>query len=750
MAKKHLPAFTDAHDRLKHLIDEAMFYLTEEDILSIQPRADGAPCPPDEAARSIERLLYTPDVTDHPFSPNRLDALALERPDISLLRVLSNPEYFPFACYHLFSMDGVDPLRVAPFQTVTLLELWWRQFPMLIFSRGGSKSSLLALFILLKLTFCPGSQVAVVAKSLRQSMVIWEYCQRIWSNSPVFRDLVGKGHGSYDNGPRRGGNDRCEFRVGDSVALFLPLGPTGETIRGIRAQTVICDEFASVTEEVYSVVVQGFGAVSANPVAKAAEYNRELLLRRLNLWTPELDALGAAGRRGNQSVLSGTASYKFNHFFKYWQNYHDIVATRGDPDRVREVLGGPPPDSFDWRDYSVIRLPWDRIPRRFMDEKTIERARQMSSLAAYQSEYLTIFVTDSDGFYRRSLIERATIGGQTEEPVPPPEFPSCGVVEFGPAMQGREGCKYAYGVDPAFNRDNFAVVVTEVWPDHRRVVFCWTTNKSDHRKKRKSGKIPMDFYAYAVRKLRDMFRRFPPTEVVIDEGSGGAGNALFEAFSEPAKLEEGERPVYPIPDKENPRDTDWMAGDHFLRPVNFGKQQWLKDANWAMRKDLEDRVLLFPRVDEIGFALAHEQDVAAGRVGADGDALEDAFESVLHEIEELKDEMCTIVHTQTSNNTERWDVPEAKVPGQRKGPLKKDRYSALLMANWGARLVNSAPASLPAPVALGGRAGALRLTGEPTGVLYVCSGRMAAKLGGGVGGFAARPPGGGPRRGSGG
>jgi hypothetical protein len=714
------PTLADTRARLVALVEQAKYYLTDTDIEMLQPSPEGAGDGREiDLARScaeLEQLLYTPDVRRHPFSRARLDAFDGARMDLTLVRILKDPSYVAWTCYHLMCMTEGEPLRLAPFQAITLKELWWRQFPMMLFTRGGSKTTLLAIYILLRLTFTPGAKVAVVAKSLRQSMMVWETCSRIWHNSPLFRDLVGSGNGGYDNGPRRGGNDRCEFRINDSIALFLPLGATGDTIRGVRAQYVICDEFGSVSAEVYAVVVQGFGAVASDPTAKAADRNRERILDRLGLWNKDLAALEADSRRGNQSVISGTASFMHNHFYKFYRDYRNIISTGGDPKKLAEVMGGDPPPGFDWRHYSIIRLPFSKLPHGFMDEGTIARAKQISSTIAFTQEYECCFSTDSDGFFKRSLIELATCGGATAEPVAPPTFPSCGPVDFGVRLSGDAGKAYVFGVDPAFARDNFAVVVLEAWPDHRRVAYAWTTNKKDHRARRAgpSG-ASMDFYAFCVSKLRDMFARFPPAKVLIDTGAGGGGQTLIEAFSDPDKLGDGQRPVYPAIDPEEPRDTDRMAGDHLIVPFNFSKTSLVAEANWNLRKDLEDRVLLFPRTDEISFGLAYQQDAEAGRVVVDPTsgkvaAVDDTLENAMHEVEALKDELASIQHF-PKGNVERWDVPDG---GGRRGggPLKKDRYSALLMANWAAR-GGTAGAAAVAPAVGGLASQLLRPHGAP-------------------------------------
>ena len=58
------------------------------------------------------------------------------------------------------------------------------------------------------------------------------------------------------------------------------------------------------------------------------------------------------------------------------------------------------------------------------------------------------------------------------------------------------------------------------------------------------------------------------------------------------------------------------------------------------------------------------------------------------EIEELKEELSTISHMTTQTGKDKWDTPETVLVGNKKGRLRKDRYSALLIANMAARRIN--------------------------------------------------------------
>jgi hypothetical protein len=109
-----------------------------------------------------------------------------------------------------------------------------------------------------------------------------------------------------------------------------------------------------------------------------------------------------------------------------------------------------------------------------------------------------------------------------------------------------------------------------------------------------------------------------------------------------------------------------------------------------MKKDLEDRVLLFPMFNSLTLGLTEIADEAAGRVGKDerGEKVYqtyDTLEQAMLEIEKLKDELATIEVSESSTGLRRWDTPDRKVPGSKAGRMRKDRYSALLMANMGAR-----------------------------------------------------------------
>ena len=99
---------------------------------------------------------------------------------------------------------------------------------------------------------------------------------------------------------------------------------------------------------------------------------------------------------------------------------------------------------------------------------------------------------------------------------------------------------------------------------------------------------------------------FPCIRLGID--SQGGGYTIAESLRDLDKLQPGERPIYEIIEDGKEKDTDDMAGDHILELVNFAKATWTSEANHGLRKDMEDKALLFPRFDTLSLSLMTEKD----------------------------------------------------------------------------------------------------------------------------------------------
>ena len=583
---------------------------------------------------------------------------------IKLTWLLSNPEYFSFICKYIFNVE------VLPSQALMLKEMWGRKFPMLIASRGFGKSFILSLYSMLRALLMPGRKIVIVGAAFRQSKVLFEYMDTIWRNAPILRDIAG---GS--SGPRKD-VDMCRMIIGDSTVTCLPLGD-GSKIRGQRANDIIADEFASIPRAIFENVVAGFAAVSASPIENVKRLAAKRLAEEegINIQEDKDEVLDI----GNQIILSGTAYYDFNHFAEYWKKWRQIINSKGDPKKLSEMFGdNEVPKDFDWREYSIIRIPFELLPEGFMDAGQVARSKATVHAGIYQMEFGACFSSDSNGFFKRSLIESCI--ASPENPISMPS----GEVNFHAMLRGNPNARYVFGIDPASEVDNFSIVVMELHEDHSRIVYCWTTNRSEHKEKIKAGVVSeTDFYSYCARKIRDLMKVFPCQEIALDAQGGGI--AIMEALHDKDKIQEGELPIWPTIDEKKEKDTDGEPGLHIVELIQFAKADWVAEANHGLRKDFEDKVVLFPYFDAATIGLAISDDTLKNR-------LYDTLEDCVMEIEQLKDELSMIIMTQTTAGRDKWDTPEVKLPGGRKDRLRKDRYSSLIMANMSARKIHRTPA----------------------------------------------------------
>tara|TARA_R110002020_G_scaffold193389_7_gene393632 strand:- start:181 stop:2250 length:2070 start_codon:yes stop_codon:yes gene_type:complete len=606
-----------------------------------------------------------------------------------VLRILKDPKYFQWSVKKLLNVE------LLPEQVVILRELWTKAFPMYIASRGFGKSFLLAVYCIMRGVLIPGTKIVIVGAAFRQSKVIFEYMDTIWKNAPILRSVC-----SDNSGPRRD-VDRCTMRLNDSWAMAVPLGD-GSKIRGLRAHTIIADEFNSIPIDIYETVVAGFAAVSANPTQNVKEAARRKVLKESGTWSEDMEG-DYQDRQSNQSIISGTCGYGFEHFASYWKKYKSTIKTKGDFKRAAAQAGDDLDEipeymkRLDWKAFSVIRIPYELIPEGFMDDQQVARSRATMHNGIYQMEYGACFTSDSQGFFKRSLIESCVAHDRNCESN---DWAVWCDSPFDPVTRGNPNGKYVFGIDPASEQDNFAIIVLEIHPEHQRMVYSWTTNKKDFQSRRRIGLTDdNDYYSFCCRKIRELYKTFPCLRIGID--SQGGGYAIAEGLRDSDKMLPGERPILPIIEEKKAKDTDNIAGDHAIELVNFASAQWTSQANHGLRKDMEDKVLLFPRFDTLSLSIMSEKDKISftqlrDKVGeSTALRLYDTLEDAVMEIEELKNELVTVVLSMTAGGRERFDTPEIKLDTGKKGRMRKDRYSALVIANMIARQIQR---ELPLPV----------------------------------------------------
>jgi len=578
------------------------------------------------------------------------------------------------------------PLKLQPFQAVMLDMLWTKKFPMVLASRGAGKTFMLALYCLIKSILQPGSKIVIVGAGFRQAKLVFKYIEELYNASPLVQEAVGGGERP------KYGSDAATLQMGLSSITAIPIGD-GEKIRGLRATVLIADEFASIPEEIFDIVIAPFTAVHANPAERAEIMKFIKRLESLGAGKPLLELIRRTQGFGNQIILSGTPSHKQNHFYKRYCVYKMFIESRGDPQKIKRALEERAlqttgrVDTVDkrdvesmsriWDQYAIYQLPYYGIPEGFLDEDQIRSDRAAFPKYRFQMEYEAKFPDDSNGFIRRSWIERAT---------PREKFSGVPVhVE----LYGDPRATYVMGVDPARHNDNIAVVVLKLTDRGKELVYCDAWEKTQ--------------FNVTAKKIREVCRRFNIEYIAMDQGGGG--DAVYEWLCKKQDDVEDNELIWVIPDqisKYGEKSDMGAPGRKILEMVNF--TAWSTSAAHALASAIEQCNLLFPykAVAEEGynqymrhFVVDKLSEAAKIKLQEDLWGVDD-WEAelvngkpklgIMQHIDECINETCAIVREVTPAGNERFELPKLAEQPEGLDMRRRDRWSALMLANYAAKV----------------------------------------------------------------
>jgi len=527
---------------------------------------------------------------------------------------------------------GID---LAVFQLAILKEMFTHPFLLNVSSRGASKSFICAVYALMKALLQPNCKIVMVGSCWRQAKVIFDYVSNIYSRSSVLQKSASIREPQHLP-------DIWKMQIGTSTISAVPLGIMGGGIRGLRAHVILADEFATIPETIFDVVIRGFAVVSQDPVATAKDIAaKEMLIEQGAIIEDEDEEF-----RGNQIILSGTASWKFNHMYKTYDLYKKIIDNKivGSTLNYPEIFGynqDGEGQNVNYKDFCIIQIPYTKLPDGFLDKKIISDAKMSMSKPEFDMEFMARFGDDTEGFFKMSTLNNATVS-------PSPD----GRMSFYIKTHGDGGKKYVIGVDPARWHDNFAMAIFELHEDFYALVDMVVLNKFS--------------YPNMARMIRAKLKAYPTT-CYLAMDSGGGGHAIRDILQDPTNTPAGESLIW----EANNKETASNIGLHILEMIGFN-QDWISKANHGLRSDLENNRCLFPPTFVPGFLY--------GKSGRKED-----LDKILEEIKEAKREMTSIIVTATGHTgKEHFDID--KLMGV-DSVTRKDRYSAILLGSYAARHV---------------------------------------------------------------
>ena len=523
---------------------------------------------------------------------------------------------------------GID---LAPHQRLTMKAMWESNYSIICLTRGGGKTFMLALFAVLRALLFPGEKVGILAPTYRQSKFVFAEVEKIYEISPDFREACIK--------PPVRGPESCylrlsgsENRMGSSIEA-LPLGDGGK-IRGARFFTIICDEVAQIPRDILDIVIRGMMATTKDPM----ENVRRLQEQRKLLEAGEIDSIQQAAQ--NKIVFASTSYFQYNHLWERVAKFIEILlekkkkcqllkdAGKPIPEDVAVECRGPSPNHGQVphrimmdNERALVLFNYEDPPEGFMNQSSIDEARREMSDYMFKMEYCCFFPPDSEGFYPRSLLDKAREHRN-----------------FSCHLKAEEDTIYIAGVDPARSGDNFAIAIVKVDLSAKEVQLVRMLTY--HKKS-----FPL--MHSEIRKLMEIYNI---AEIGMD--SGGGGTTIRDLLANKDLCPQGQQLIL----QRGFDEHVGMKGSRILELIEFSKYEWLHDANHDMLSGLQ-----------------HGTFKIASTPPCDGEtctpAKEDADEQVLKTLEEVQN----IVVSVTGHGRMHWDTPMKH--------QRKDRYSAALIAH---------------------------------------------------------------------
>lgn len=472
-------------------------------------------------------------------------------------------------CIALYDLLKVD---LAPIQRLVFKDMWFKNYVIAVCGRGFGKTFLLGCLSALSCMLYPSYRVGLIAPVFRQSKMIFSEVEKLYSKSPILQNACEK-H------PIRG-SDTCYLKfksVGGMAPSYieaLPLGD-GSKIRGSRFYLIVIDELAQVPDTILDMVVRPMGATTLNPMENVRRIEKQKELIKLGFATEDDFDEDTV----NKMIMTSSGYYKFNHMWRRMKDHWSMMDKEGEDSQ-----------------YSVWQIPFWDLPPGFLDMNNINEARRVMSDHEFRMEYEAEMVSDSEGFFKASLLEACAVN-----------------TNFSIESSGDPKAQYIIGVDPSHGGSASCGIVLIKMGQENKIVQVLELKKQTIQDMTKA--------------LQSLCKNFNVIRIFMDSRGGGTSirDLLEEGYN-------GEEPII----NRNDSDAKYKKGRHILELVDFNPR-WIADANFTTKSMLEDRKLLFPQPP------LSTSDVEA---------------KVYGNVNTLKSQMLSIIVTQTPSGNLHFDTPK--------------------------------------------------------------------------------------------
>lgn len=543
----------------------------------------------------------------------------LERNEAELFLTYYLLKNITTTCYFCLGVE------LMPHQSILMSVLLRKPYVMMILSRGAAKTFCLGVYAALRAMITSGSKIVLVGANRRQSLFIFNETSKIYynKNAKLFYDCCVKA-------PTFQPEESYLLVKGSDKTSKISSTPlaSGNKIRGLRATHLLVDEANIVPEDIYKTVLSPMGAVSSDNVEAYKRHLREQELIKAGIIL-EKDSIEMSS---NQIILSSSAGYKFQFLYKEYESYRNSILQS-----INEGKSSP---------YAIVQMSWEAIDilsPNYLDKASIERDKKTFSFDRFTSEYEGQFVSDSSGFYPRSLLENRTI--------PRNQLPS---VE----IKSDDSSIYIMAIDPSSadnaQNDYFGIAIGRIDLINKKLYIINATGSTGQG------------WVHHVNLVKQYIKDFKPKYIVCDKFGGGAALSSVLQAEEYMKKEDGHNLIYSL-DKDD-LTTYSEASNKILRLVTF-EPNWIEEANFHFKAMLDHANFWFASPPTEGVYSLTEELV---------NRYEDAHEG----IEECKNELSLMVGEVNNNGKTTFKLPESLGQVKKTKRVRKDMYTVSLLLAW--------------------------------------------------------------------
>lgn len=542
-----------------------------------------------------------------------------------------------------FTTELVSGIKLAPFQEVTLKGMMNRNFSMCVWGRGCGKTFIASVFCFLQCIFEPGTKILIAGPTFRTARFIFENLEKIVDSKGA--ELLMQAFGAKSKR-----NDQFKWDINGGTITAIPL--SGEKIRGFRANILVLDEYLLLPEDLIKTVLMPF-LVAPQDMKERIEI-REIEDRLISEGKMK-ESQRMVFENDSKMIALSSASYTFENLYKQYKEWAENIYSTDTSDA----------------DYFISQMGYEALPEHMIDTTIIEEAQNGGqSHSSFLREYCAQFTDGSDSYFSAKKMHECTI--------PDGEAPTTKII-------GDKGKRYILGIDPSFSNsptsDFFAMSILELDDETQQgtLVHSYAIaggNLKDH-----------------IRYMYHIVKNFNLEMIIIDN----AGYQFIDSCNENG-LFKSNKIELKFFDFDSDKDGEDYEKQLLKARRNYNKEnqmicfkqvfasEWLRKANEHLQAVIDHKKIWFASK-----TVANPE--AFNKYSSQKITLKNIPEPTILEFIESQDALiyqtkkqCTLVEVKTTaRGTQTFDLPQHLKRSTSANRARKDNYTTLMLANWGAK-----------------------------------------------------------------